>query len=90
MKDFLPLGTVVLLKDTQKKLMIIGRLQICEGIAYKYSGVVYPEGYMGKDALFLFNENDIEKVYFEGMTDEEDEAHKKTLIEIIDRNVNRK
>jgi len=53
MKDFLPLGTVVLLKDTQKKLMIIGRLQICEGIAYKYSGVVYPEGYMGKDALFL-------------------------------------
>ena len=33
MKDFLPIGSVVLLKETNKKLMIIGRVQICEGKA---------------------------------------------------------
>lgn len=90
MRDFLPIGSVVLLKETNKKLMIIGRVQICEGKAYKYSAVTYPEGYGGSDTIYLFNEQDIEQVYFEGMKDEEENEFKKILIEVVDKNINRK
>lgn len=76
MKNLLPLGSVVLLKDAQKKIMIIGRIQIQangEGQKiYDYSGVLYPEGFVNPRKLFLFNNNDIERVYYIGMQDEEE------------------
>lgn len=90
MKDFLPIGSVVLLKETSKKLMIIGRVQICEGKVHKYSGVLYPEGYGGSNTIYLFNEQDIEKVFFEGMRDEEEDAFKKMLIERVDEHISAK
>lgn len=81
MKEFLSIGTVVLLKGTSKKIMIIGRVQICEKKAYHYSGVLYPEGYVGKDALYVFNEEDIEQVFHRGMEGEEEDACQKRLYE---------
>ena len=65
MDGFLPIGSVVLLKGAQKKLMIIGRFQVSvktEKI-YDYSGCLYPEGFMNPQDLFLFQNDDIEKVY---------------------------
>ena len=91
MENFLPIGSVVLLKEAKKRLMIIGRVQVCEGKAYKYSGVMYPEGYLGSEQLFVFNEEDIEVLYYVGMQDEEEFRFKEELIEQVkqDGNINK-
>lgn len=68
MKDLLPVGSVVLLKDATKKLVIIGILQVNsnENKIYDYLGVPYPEGYVGADNNFLFDNTDINDVIFKG------------------------
>ena len=77
MKDirkFLPIGSVVVLKNGTKRLMIFGIIQSnAENPAeeYDYIGVPYPEGNMGQDYQYLFYHNDIEKVYFKGFEDVE-------------------
>ena len=57
MKDLLPIGSVVLLKDATKKLVIIGVLQVNaeQNKMYDYLAVPYPEGYLGSDNNYLFN-----------------------------------
>ena len=46
MKELLPIGSVVTLQGTAKKVMIIGILQMQQesGKLYDYLGVPYPEG----------------------------------------------
>lgn len=79
-EGLLPVGTVVLLKNSTKRVMIIGVLQkqIKEGqeIIWDYSACFYPEGYMGPDKTFLFNGSQIEKVFAVGYQDEEQFAFK--------------
>ena len=74
-EGLLPIGTVVLLKNSKKRIMIIGLLQkqIKEGeeVIWDYSACFYPEGYMGPDKTFLFNGDQIEKVFAVGYQDEE-------------------
>lgn len=84
MRDFLPLGSVVSLKNAKKKILIIGRFQICEGKPYKYSGVLYPDGFLGADNLFIFNEADIANVDFVGFKNEEEEQYTEALKEYIE------
>lgn len=76
MKDLLPVGSVVLLKDATKKLMIIGILQVkpSENKLYDYLAVHYPEGYLGSDNNFLFNNSDINDIIFRGYENPEREA----------------
>lgn len=72
--EFLPIGTVVSLKNGTKKLMIFGIVQsILEKSdqEYDYIGVPYPEGNMGQDYQYLFNHVDVEQVYFRGFEDVE-------------------
>lgn len=73
MKDLLPVGSVVLLKDATKKLIIIGILQVnpSENKIYDYLAVPYPEGYIGANNNFLFNHGDINDVIFSGYTNSE-------------------
>ena len=64
----LPIGSVVMLQDAQKALMIYG---VCQNekesnTEYDYIGVLYPEGNIGADTQFLFNHKDIAKVLFTG------------------------
>lgn len=73
MKNYLPIGSVVLLKGATKKVMIFGRIQVTdEKKMYDYSGCLFPEGYMGSDKMYLFNNEDIDMIYFLGMQDEEE------------------
>lgn len=74
----LPIGSVVLLKESTKRIMIIGVLQkqindddSDEETIWDYAACYYPEGYMGPDRTFLFNNEQIEKVYSIGYQDEE-------------------
>ena len=73
-KDLLPVGSVVLLKGGIKKLVIMGIKQANAeepDVEYDYAGVMYPEGYLGNDTLYLFNHSDINDIIFTGYTNPE-------------------
>ena len=74
-KNLLPIGSVVLLKEGKKRLMIFGVKQTdnSTSIEYDYIAVMYPEGNIGEAGQYMFNHYDIEKVFFEGYQDEERE-----------------
>lgn len=75
-KDLLPIGSVVLLKGGQKRLMICGVKQTDSedrATEYDYLGVFYPEGHIGSKFQYLFNHDRIEKIFFRGYEDEERE-----------------
>ena len=74
MKKYKPLGSVVLLKNGTKRVMIYGRKQILAstGELFDYVACLYPEGNIGAEYTFLFNDDDIEEVIFEGYSDKED------------------
>lgn len=84
--DFLPLGSIVIIKGSTKKVMIITR-----GIAlsqegglryYDYGGCLYPEGLVG-DAVLYFNHEGIQKVVFEGYLDEDNDLVLANLAESL-------
>ena len=55
--ELLPLGSIVILKGGFKKLIIIGR-KIVQGENkefYDYLGCLYPEGDIGEEYKFIFN-----------------------------------
>jgi hypothetical protein len=70
-KTFLPLGSIVILKGTLKKLMIVNRANVVSGKYFDYGAILYPEG-MIDDNLAYFNGKDIVKVVSEGYTDDDD------------------
>jgi hypothetical protein len=71
--QLLPIGSVVLLKGGEKRLMIygVGQTRVEDNTDYDYIGVFYPEGNMGEGSQFLFNHVDIEQVFFKGYEDQE-------------------
>lgn len=73
-RNLLPLGSVVLLKNGAKRLMICGRIQTKEGSdkIFDYSACLYPEGLLGEESVFFFNDNDIDRLFFIGFQDEEE------------------
>lgn len=80
----LPIGSVVLLREGIKKLMIIGIKPMKEDEPEKvfdYIGVLFPEGYLSSDYNFLFNHEDINDVVFVGYNNPE----RKTFIEYLDK-----
>ena len=74
-RELLPIGSVVLLKNGTKKVMIFGVKQTdnSDGKEYDYISVLYPEGNVGENGQFLFNHSDIDEIYFRGCEDEERE-----------------
>lgn len=84
--DFLPLGSVVRVKNASSSIMVTQRVV---GIPYKdkqylahYLGCVYPIGVDGKQNWY-FNIDDIEEVYFKGYRDEDEDS----MQEILNRNI---
>ncbi len=73
-KDMLPIGSVVLLKGGDKRVMICGRIQAKAGenVIYDYSACYYPEGIVDPSAMFFFNRDAIDTVYFVGFQDKEE------------------
>lgn len=72
-KDMLPIGSVVLLKEAEKRLMICGRIQTMANDTkiYDYSACYYPEGITGSDEMIFFDRDAIDRVYFLGFQDAE-------------------
>jgi hypothetical protein len=76
----LPIGTVVRLKNGDVKLMILNRVPLYNkgGVIgyFDYSACIYPAGKV-EDQVYFFNHENIEKVYFEGYKDEQEEEFQK-------------
>ena len=72
-KELLPIGSVVLLKEGKKKAMIFGIKQTNKGTGkeHDYIGVVYPEGNLGDELQFFFEHENIDQVFYRGYEDEE-------------------
>lgn len=73
MNTILPIGSVVLLKNATKPIMIFGYMQksaVVPDQMADYIGVPYPEGNLDIRAQFGFQMTDIAKVLFEGYRDE--------------------
>lgn len=90
MKDqyqkYLPLGSVVLIKGTKKRVMITGYAVIdtkTKDKIYDYCACLYPEGVVSSEQTILFNHNDIEKIYCLGFQDEEQKEYIEKLKEVL-------
>lgn len=81
--EYLPIGTVVKLKDADKLLFIAGyRIHSNDNPKkiYDYIGYLYPEGFLSKDKNILFNKEIIEKVFYYGYKNEDYEKFKGILM----------
>ena len=76
LQQILPLGSIVSLKQGTKKIMIVGRLQEerASGKQFDYSACLYPEGVLDPKELYLFQQEDIERIYYVGMQDQDEFA----------------
>ncbi|HEL2041599.1 TPA: DUF4176 domain-containing protein [Streptococcus suis] len=70
------IGSIVYLKEGGQKMMILNRgaiVDLGEGQVYfDYSACAYPVGF-SPEKIFYFNEENIDKVIFEGYQDEDEE-----------------
>ena len=84
-KEILPLGSVVLLKDAKRYLVVMGYLMIQEGEdkVWDYMGCAYPVGAVSSETTLMFNRNQIDEVIFEGFSDEEGETFRKKVYDSI-------
>ncbi len=84
----LPLGSIVILKGSTKKMMIISRVIAApiKGEIYRfdYGACLYPEGMLG-DSLIYFNGEDIMKVVHEGFTDEDNELMLENINDVLNK-----
>ena len=91
-EKYLPLGTVVLLKNAKKPMMILGyktapnskevylngKTQIAKDI-YDYCGCVYPEGVVNSMYMCMFDHDQIDKILYMGYCDELYQNYKEKL-----------
>ena len=85
-KELLPIGSVVKLKDATKRLMIRGVIQTdIDGNDYDYIAVLYPEGNVTQETQFLFQHTDIEDIIFRGYEDDEREGFLNRLAEFYSK-----
>lgn len=80
--DFLPVGSVVIVKGNVKKMAIIARGVMTEIKSelrfFDYAAVLYPEGLVS-DKLIYFNHKDINKVIYMGFVDDDEIIMKENL-----------
>ena len=85
--DILPLGSIVILKNGVQKLLIIARAINVKNnnkqYFFDYGAVAYPDGLIG-DQMAYFNADSVNKVVFEGYSDEADESMKDMIRQFTD------
>lgn len=84
-EKYLPVGTVVLLQNGSKRVMVNG---FCTMDAnkpdkiYDYSGVLFPEGSLSSDQTLLFDHSQIVRIDHMGLEDQEEKDFKVKLVQI--------
>ena len=86
LSGLLPIGSVVLLHESKKRVMIIG---VCQKSVnnpdkiWDYSGVVFPEGYLAADKMIMFDNEQISQIFALGYQDAEQLVFKTKVDETI-------
>lgn len=73
-EKFLPIGTVILLKDATKRMMITGYCSATPedpNKTYDYVGCLFPEGNLAGDEVALFDHDKIGSISYMGLDDDE-------------------
>lgn len=90
----LPIGTVIKLKESDKRVVIMGIMQQAKingkVESFDYVGVPYPEGYLGENSTILFQETDIELLQSIGFSDIERQQFIANIAELIEKSKNKK
>ena len=78
-EKYLPIGTVVLLKNGEKNLMITSYLIFSAGEGdekkmFDYGACTFPEGIIESDYAVGFNHDQIDKIIHMGLENEEQKA----------------
>ena len=84
--NFLPIGSVVLLNEGTKKLMITGFCTVPEDSpedVYDYCGCLYPEGVISSDEIYVFDHEQIQDILFIGYEDDEQKEFQETLLDTV-------
>ncbi len=87
----LPIGSVVLTKDTNKKVVIVGyAANGKKEKIYDYIALPYPEGFINPDLILLFNHTNITSIIHKGLETKESIEALKDINNIIkkERQVN--
>ncbi len=84
MDKYLPIGTIVKLKDSQKKVMITSYLVFSKKMdkdtkIFDYGACGFPEGIVDSNYSLAFNHEQIEKVVHLGLSDDEQKEFNKKL-----------
>ena len=85
-EKFLPVGTVCLLQDGSKKVMITGfcvKSPEMQDRMFDYIGCLYPEGVISSDQNLLFDHSQIVQVFHKGYMSEEETDFKNKLKELL-------
>lgn len=85
-QKYLPLGSVVVLKEAKRPILIYGRLQrhTETNDIYDYVACPYPEGNMSSSQTLLFNHDKIKFILFKGYVDEMESSFQEVLKKIAD------
>ena len=96
-EKFLPIGTVVLLKNGKKEIMITSYGVMPEGNIiengkevpgdkkmFDYGGCTYPEGFVSPENIVCFNHDKIEKICFMGYETDEYKAFNQIMTKFYD------
>ena len=86
---YLPIGSIVLLENATKKLMITGFGVIPneeKEKLYDYSGVIYPEGLLRTEHTAVFNHSQIKEIVHIGYSNEEEIRFKEKLNRALKNN----
>lgn len=93
-EKYLPIGSVVLLNDAKKRVMITGfavKGKETGNKVFDYMGCLYPEGVISSEQNLLFNHDQIDKIFYIGYVDnewKEVESKLKSIIEEMSLNNN--
>lgn len=84
----LPIGSVVLLKGANKRLMILGYSRYKAGDhtkIYDYCGCTYPEGFISPDKTAVFDHADIDQIFALGFQNDQQIAFRQKLTQILEK-----
>ena len=85
-KEYLPIGTVVLLKGGEFPIMVTG-FQVAfkdDDKVYDYGACYYPQGIISMEETLAFNHTSIKNILYMGYESEQDKEFKKVLNDIPD------
>ena len=82
-QNMLPIGSVVQLKQTDKAIMLCGRVvgNTALNKVYDYVGCIYPEGVVDSSKLLFFNSEDIAECLFRGYENDEEKAFRSHVLD---------